>query len=146
MGPAPLKARQFHQQRLLPESFEVGPGGVYSPLCKKCVHSVGGCGCSCSCPGWRWERRGSPFITHEPVYLGTRTALSPVIIQRPLEATPAIPHSRRWGRNNKRAATSARGSHLAWPRGILDFQRKDGDEGPTRMFSWLSQEDSEQDG
>lgn len=31
--------------------------------------------------GWGW-REGGALITHEPVYLGTRAALSPVITQR----------------------------------------------------------------
>lgn len=36
------------------EPFEVGPGAVYSPSCKKRVHGAGGG----SCPGWRWGWEG----------------------------------------------------------------------------------------
>lgn len=49
-GPSPPKARRFHQQRLPTEPFEVGPGGVYSPSCKKRVLRAGGG--SRSGPGW----------------------------------------------------------------------------------------------
>lgn len=45
--PSPPKARRFHQPRLPTEPFEVDPGGVYSPSCRKRVHSAGGG----SCPG-----------------------------------------------------------------------------------------------
>lgn len=79
--PSPPKACRFHQQRLPTEPFEVGPGGVYLPSHKKRVQGGG------SWPGWGSGGRG-PLITHQPVYLGARVALSPVITQRPLQANP----------------------------------------------------------
>lgn len=101
--PSPQKARRFHQQQLpaqrLPtEPFEVGPGGVYPPSRKKRVQGGG------SWPGRGRGGRG-PLITHQPVYLGARVALSPAITQCPPEANP--PHSRRWGKNSKPAACRA---------------------------------------